>query len=506
MESINNLVRGLTLVYRETNIEDLTDATKEIITELCAKVKLPNSVELDPSRDIARALKSLLERLVGDNLKKGELDSHTLLQEFKLAADGRDDLIETLTTSLEPIPDADREKRIRNKLRSDIKKELNFTELMVRVRKFASTMRVKTSYNYLEDAQEFMTYLEEIVKDAGSDGAHRGSQSVNLNDIDKLTEYFELSKSDDNPKLFLKCGWEWMTEMLGEPAAFRRGDMVGVYALQHNFKSGFVNNIGRQFVQFNPNFVCMDETKKPLLIMMTTENHLQENLKGLYRQIYENETNQECDLKNVTTREMAEYINKWKEAKGWEVVMVRENPSDFTFRDLTALVERYEAEGYEVVSMIVDYLAMISTKGCYTGIGGATGMDIRALFRRTRNYMAAKHILFITPHQLSTRAKAKREEYDDAVFLENIVDKGMFDSCGTIDQEFDMEIYVHIVKRNGEKYLMIHRGKHRGVDHTPEIHMKKIVPFQKIASIPDDLGASRAITKIPGTGGAVEEW
>ena len=49
-----------------------------------------------------------------------------------------------------------------------------------------------------------------------------------------------------------------------------------------------------------------------------------------------------------------------------------------------------------------------------------------------------------------------------------------------------MEISLHIVEFNNEKYLTVQRGKHRGVV-TPESHQYCVYKFEPIGGIPMDV-------------------
>lgn len=49
----------------------------------------------------------------------------------------------------------------------------------------------------------------------------------------------------------------------------------------------------------------------------------------------------------------------------------------------------------------------------------------------------------------------------DEQFVAEIKNKGYYDGCRTLDQEVDMELYIHIVKVDGRSYLTLQRGKHR---------------------------------------------
>lgn len=105
----------------------------------------------------------------------------------------------------------------------------------------------------------------------------------------------------------------------------------------------------------------------------------------------------------------------------------------------------------------------------------------------------------MSPHQLSPDAKRMiRTDMALEDFVKNIANKGYYDGCTTIDQEVDLEFYIHIVKVNGKKYLTIQRGKHRGVNDTPDAHLYTVLPFMPVGNIPDDINGPDISMKKPG--------
>jgi len=90
-----------------------------------------------------------------------------------------------------------------------------------------------------------------------------------------------------------------------------------------------------------------------------------------------------------------------------------------------------------------------------------------------------RKITFITPHQLSTDAKQLiRDGKEAGNFVKDIAGKGYYAGSKQIDQEVDIEIYIHIVHFNGRSYLTVQRGKHRGlVGQTPFEDLYCVLPF-----------------------------
>ena len=121
----------------------------------------------------------------------------------------------------------------------------------------------------------------------------------------------------------------------------------------------------------------------------------------------------------------------------------------------------------------------------HTGYRVATVMDNK------------RKITLITPHQLSTEAKMLIRQGNEESFVRDIANKGYYDSCKTIDQEVDLEIYIHIVKADNRSWLTVQRGKHRLIQQTKEEYKYCVLPFSDIGDIRDDVNGQDTSRKKP---------
>ena len=83
-------------------------------------------------------------------------------------------------------------------------------------------------------------------------------------------------------------------------------------------------------------------------------------------------------------------------------------------------------------------------------------------------------------------------------FVKEISEKGYYDKCRTIDNEVDLEIYIHIEKVNRKSYLTIQRGKHRGADVIDDRSKYIVLPFTNIGDIKDDINTDEISLEKPG--------
>lgn len=478
------LVKCITLLYRESELGQTVNSA-----ELCQKaidnIKLPEStMEVQSGREVLIGLRAtvawMIEKPSGEHYDKTQL-----LQRVRINTKDDSYLYNAVVDGVEKL---DNDEEIQKQIlsyRSELKRTLEQGEIdNILKQAFNKVMFTSSNKaNYRELVREIYAKLEPYTHDIVSAQHPSIVDSVNFDDPEGMEELLGRSKDEISSDGVIRTGYQAINRMLGKQGGFRRGEMVLLGALQHNYKTGFSLNLFKHAALYNTPYM-RDPNKKPLIIHLSLENELAMNIMLLYASLKENETKEFCDVSMVNVNEAAKYVRERMEATGYNIKMMRVDPSRFSYHDLFDMVTSYEAEGYEIHMIVCDYLNMASKKGCAQG---PAGFEIRDLFRRVRNFMAPRGITFVTPHQLSTEAKGLvRQGIDN--FVQEIANKGYYDSCRTIDQEVDLELAIHIEKVKGRgSFLTIQRGKHRKVDITPEDDLYTVLPFYDAGGIRDDV-------------------
>lgn len=250
--------------------------------------------------------------------------------------------------------------------------------------------------------------------------------------------------------------------------------------------------------------VLKDKSKKPAILYISLEDDIMNTVKFMYRYLYANENREspdgtEHDVSNLSTEQLQEYVMSRLSATGFEIILVRGDPGQWTYHDIFGMVNKYEADGYELHACFIDYLAKLPTTGCDTT--GPQGTAMRDMFNRMRNFFNAKNIFCLIPHQVSTEAKQLiRNDVPAEAFVKMIAGKGYTEMSKQIDQVVDLELYIHKAKINGKYYLTIQRGKHRGQNVIAEDLMYARLPFPYQAPIYENLNDDSVVV-----GGSTEE-
>lgn len=278
-----------------------------------------------------------------------------------------------------------------------------------------------------------------------------------------------------------KTGWTEFDRATAGGLA--RGELVVTEALQHKNKTGFTLGLFIQMILNNK--IEGRDGKKPLFMWISLEDDLSQIVMKIFIYLYFREH------KSMPSSEVSNsaYINKFiKEIlfvrHGVEVVFKRIDPNKFSKEKLESMVENvYEAKGYDVVCVGVDYLEKAYAESNKYNTG-ATGSGLKNMFTVFRTYIQEKSILFLTPHQIAVDAlNVLRGGVTDVEFLKLIRGKNFTQGSRGLPQEFDVEILLHLCKINGIDYQAVQIGKLKRPEYVNPLHKFMLIPFEKNVSI-----------------------
>ncbi len=491
------LVKGITLLYQESLLNDPAVASAGLVKSVVATIKFPDyTMETDTGREALISLKSTLLWMC-ENPTGHPIDRGMLLQRIRINVGDDDALYQAIEQGL-PAADTELEslKMSTMEYRRFLRSYLDHNEITAIMN--AASQKVRFGRDAITDwtglVRDLVGQLEPF-KSGNRDTKRAGLVAeLDVSDEVSLAEVFGSAILETSTEGVIKMGWQGMNRMLGDHGGLLRGECVVVGALQHNFKTGFTLSMFKHGCIYNtPYMLDKTGTKKPLNIHLSFENNMRANILWLFANLKEIETGVECDLNYFKHEDREEAARRWAEAgryvreqlekTGYNVKFYQLNPTELTYQDIYDLFTELEATGHEIHLCVADYLNMISKRGC---ADGPTGANIRDLWRRIRNFMGERKITFVSPHQLATDAKQLvRQGVEN--FVKEIANKGYYDGCRTLDQEVDLEIYIHIEIVNGRSYLTVQRGKHRKPKPTPLKDLYFVLPFQPIGALVDDL-------------------
>lgn len=499
MDDFTLLSKCILLLYREGQLSaEVKEYSGDLVKTVITFIKIPEVIAFGASeRDVVFKLKAVVTSLC-ETEAKDEINKSNLISDIRVSIGQTDDyskFLDSLIMSLnEDMTESGLKKSIVSlrKALTNYYKESGFKELITKAFFEISNKRERVK---LPELIAKLTLQMEAYQSTTVANDPAVMDELDIGDISKAVGLYEAAKAEDDPKYIMRLGWKAVNRMTQH--GVRRGSTTCLLGLQHKYKTGMSLTVFAQLAQYNKP-VMTDVTKKPLLLHISFENPLTINLQFLYLQLKYTETGEMVDTANVTAEEMATYVRTKLQVNGYHIKMRRVDPTQWTYKDLFNYIIELESQGYEIHGLMTDYLNMLPTTGCIAT--GALGADKRDLFRRVRNFTAAKNIAFITPHQLSTEAKnLLRLEVNEVNFVKNVAEKGFYADSKQIDNEVDLEIYMHLFKHNKKTYLALMRGKHRLPGVIADEDKFCIFEFPYKMPIPDDEDTDHDIsmTRLP---------
>ncbi|HWT40593.1 MAG TPA: DnaB family ATPase [Dongiaceae bacterium] len=488
------LVKIITLLHNESKLADRSVQSGALCKEAIGTIRqAETTLDTEAGREIMANLKSTALWMC-DAGQDQYYEKSSFYQRIKLNTAGDESLFEAIErgTSIDADPDA--LKRAVTEVRKEIRQYFNqikikeiLTDSFRRVNYRPETVNWDTFVH--EHAQRLEPYMTN-----GDAGAGEMIDEFDFDNVDLAMKLFKKAKDEQESIGIMTFGLQGFNRMWGKKRGARGGEFLIIGALPHMYKSGLCLDLFRWICQYNTP-VIRTPGKKPLVAYISFENDIPPNVMELYIRIREQETGQKVDPKTINLEEAFLYLKDKLQSTGYTVKLLHFDPTNFTHQDLFDLVIKWELEGFEVHSILCDYLNMMSKKGCdHTG---AQGGAIRDLYRRTRNFMSKRGIFFATPHQLSPGARQLVRNGSEEDFAKEVATKGYYDDCSKIDQEADIEIICHLVTVNGVKYLTMQRGKHR-YNVTPVADLFVVYRFNEVGGIVDDIGKPDTSRKVVG--------
>ena len=499
MNDLLLLVKSITLMYRESLLNMEEDSTKDLVRKVIEAIKTPEvSIGITKDLEIINALKATATEMVNHD-KTHKYQKDILLQQLQVNCGADESTYESLQSGIEPDMTEDENKLTVINIRTAIATHFKHGKIEEVLSKRFSEFKFKRSG--IKNINKWINTMIAELEPFQVVGQERDSaiiDEVDISDKESINRVYASIKEENEGGGGFITGFQGINGMIG--GKFRLGEQWGLYGLQHNYKTGFSLTIFKQICMYNTP-VLKDPKKKPLLLRISFEDSLVLNFQYLYKNMWENETGKVLSKKDLAEMDigvMTEYVTNKLSATGFHVKLLFVNPSDWTYKDICNLVLKYEAEGYEVQLVMVDYLTKISKEGCTQG---ATGQDVRNLFERIKAFMASKGILFITPHQLSTEAKGlMRDGYND--FVKRLPGGGYTADSKQIDQVIDGELFFHIERLKGknEAYFTVQGGKLRRIEQVDEDDKYRVYKFVRKGVILDDLNKpDSSMLKVGGT-------
>lgn len=484
------LAKCISLLFREGQSGE-NDLSKQLVLDVITTLKI-NSNDISGTDSTVNELKNVVLNMVS---KEHPTPYNDLIQHIRIACSSDVVLFESIQDNISFQLDEDELKRTILSYRFELNKYLKEKKATMLLDKM--TFDLKFNRDKIGDLNQYMSSnLNGIIDLVNYSGEEIPGIicEVDLSDIDAVAEQFELIRKENDGSRTIKMPWQAMNRMTR--GGLRLGQLTTVGGLAHNNKTGVSLSMFISGCIFNnPKNLQTDQKKKPLMLLISFEDDMLIVLFNLYILLKENLENVKItdeDKQRLSSREAAEYVYKKLSDTGYDIRIIRADSSTWSYAEIQSCVLQFESQGYEIHLTLIDYLNLANKNGLTHSRADA---DIQELFRRTKNFFAAKNIALLTPVQLSPDAMELKRQGNKMLSMQ-ISDGSYYEGCRGLSREPELELFVDIVKDNGRKYQTFSRGKHRGQNDTPEEHKFFILEFQKIGGLRWDVnGTDTSLSK-----------
>lgn len=483
-KSLDILIKCISLIFSESKLDGFKDNnSRQIIKKLLSKIKTNERFKFQGiETDIVENLKTLLltmckEESVEYFNKSTLVDSVSLIFGTNLP-----DVLKLFKTMVErDMEEADLISYV-----ASVRRFINNkTSELIAIEKVEKTLfLLKNSSKTGMDSSKLLNDIKmdfENLTINASDEDEAINDEINFDTPGDVTKAVKNMIDNISTGAKIKSGYQAMN--ISASGGFSRGQVVNIAAMQHNNKSGTLTSLYIHSLLFNDPEVLSTSNKKPTMVLLSLEDDVRIVLKNIFIYLYCMEYKEQIiadNMKIPTIDDFDEefivtFVTTRLKSRGFSTIILRVDPSEWSYSQLFAKLMKIEKD-HEIIGLFVDYLNLIPTTGCNTN--GALGTDYRDLYRRVRNYIIKKNILFMTPAQLSSDAKMlKRNGTLEIQFVKELVDKGYYANSKQLDQEIDLEYFINICKYNGQYCQTFQRGKHRGADFLDPKKRYFLLPF-----------------------------
>jgi hypothetical protein len=442
------LLKRIRLLFLEAQIENAMGNSLDGILEEIADYKQETINEENIS------LIDVIKEMRYNDFSKG-ISKELFELGLSIALPHSEDIIKSTLT----LPDTDDgTMREINMLRSIFKEDIKVFNLQTKL--FNNIMTIKKDYKSITNINEFLAETKELID---KNNPTRADTSAIMDEVD-MTNSDSIQKVLDRVQEESKATGVWKTYLTGINDMTQGGLRPGltfVLGSQFNFKSGLTLSLFCSCALLNPPKPS-DRAGKPTMVWISFEDPMVKVIGDVYGILksYDDPNCERINLEDIDMEIATAFIKKKFDSSGYDVRCFRIDPSNYSYSALFDFLTTLELQGASLRFVGIDYIAHIPKTGCSRD--GATGADTRELIRRIRNWLEARGIPGISPHQISSAGnQLKKDGISDQDFVAKVADKGYTADSAQINQEYDLEIVVNKWIAGESTYLNVGRGKHK---------------------------------------------
>ena len=486
---ILTLVKSISVLFFDRMAEDSAEEVKEELKDILANIKIDSrNTSMGNEEAVVEALKYTAEWMLEAD-EEVEFSRENIVQRLSMNVNGDSYYINLVHESLDSkITAIDARMRV-----IEIMSELRFEAKQQKIKKMIAEANKAINFNaeYIDPTsyvRNLVVQLEEV-SIAGKGQVPGLIGFLDFDEEEMIERALEKTAEGYSTEGLLKTGYRGLDTSTGV-GGLRRGEMINYGALTHNYKSGMLLDNALYIPQFNDPYMW-DERKRPLIVRISFDNNISQDIGIIYKKLHEIKYQEKLNKSVINIVKAKSEIIKHYGQRGYHFKLYSIDPSNYSIFDLFNLLTNLIQEGNEIHYLCIDYLHLIS----HNTPGDRLDMKIQRTIEMVRNYCFPRGITVGNAHQLSTKAQELARE-NPTTFTKKVNSGGWYMDCQSLHTKLDLEYVQHIIDHiDGNRYLMMSRGKHRGGEDTPEAHKHFLMKFETFGGLVPDYDKTDAILR-----------
>lgn len=355
---------------------------------------------------------------------------------------------------------------------------------------------------YDDDPEKQQELLKQILEDAADFAEIYNSQ--NLDDDDSLAPVEDIDFDDvksivrgfqqqERKRVGTNIRWglQGFSRLFGPSLGAAYGEFFVCAARSHNYKSGLLMDMCRWQCVYNK----PPDTggKVPLILFISLENEIGENLHMWWKSCYINTFKKMPDAK-LSFEEMAVQVQRALAKNGFHLKVLRKFGDNFGFDEFVQLVDKYEARGFKVVTTYLDYLGLC--KPSKLDADRREDQKLVYMARRFKDYAQHNNMFFATGWQMDS--DASRIKASGTTNVVRHYSEAHLRNAKALKDECDILIFMEIeINAAGIPFLTFAWNKHKYVHDTPQEWKTTAYMFNEHLGLLDDInGKDQSVSDI----------
>ena len=290
-----------------------------------------------------------------------------------------------------------------------VKNNIAFFKSNSRIRKMMLTAQKVGSEDDIEKQtalfQDILAAAESLRTDIEDDPIGQEDPLAQIDEIDFCkTDSILKGLAQQHKKRegeLIRFGWQGFNQMLGPRRAASYGETFAFAGASHCGKSLILQSLATSHCLYNkpPN----TGDKVPVVLFISLENEVSENLQQIWKMLYSSIYHKEPDI-NLKDDEIAEFLTNKLSKNGFHFLLIRRLGESFGYKEYTEYYDLLLRRGYKVVATYLDYITLCKREASSNGRDTNDAKMIENTVERFKDHSARNNVFFCTAFQLDAEA------------------------------------------------------------------------------------------------------